>query len=452
MTSGASLPLEDWGEQQARIAAERLGLSVAATTLVKRRAGFGQIVYPAKGSVLAAPAISDAPPDYFFHWLRDAAVVMDAALVLIRQGGEKADLWRRHFEDYVDFSLKLWELNGPAFLPKLADIRTRTAPDLTQYIRQDAEIAAIDSDRVAGDVRFNADGTLDFLNWNRPQHDGIATRALGAMRFWDMDVSSSGEARTRLAALIRADLDYTEQHAGEPCVDIWEEEHALHYYTVLVQFAALQEGARWMEMQDEEEQATYLTARAAPLLAMLDSFWSAESGFYRSRTFSDGHTSPKDPDMAVILGVLHAGLLEGPHSVDDPKALATLTAAESYFAGALAINKSAGQGTGGVTFGRYQGDTYFNGGAWFPCTFAAAEFHYRLVAAESASAAEHFAQGDAILARARQFIPESGELPEQFDRDTGAALSARDLSWSYAAFLTAWDARESAKLSLELPR
>jgi glucoamylase len=451
MTSSSSLSLKDWGERQARISAERMALSVSATGLMKRRAGFRQIVRPAKGSVLAAPAITDAPPDYFFHWLRDAAVVMDAALVLIRQGGETADLWRRHFEDYVDFSLKLWELNGPVFQPKLAAIRERTAPDLAQYIRQDAEIAAIDSDCVAGDVRFNADGTLDFLNWNRPQHDGIATRALGAMRFWDMDASSSGEARARLAALIRADLDYTDNHADEPCIEIWEEEHALHYYTLLVQLAALQEGARWMEMQDEEEQATYLTARAAPLPAILDGFWSPEAEFYRSRIFPDGRTSPKDPDMSVILGVLHAGLLEGPHSVLDPKALATLTAAESYFAGALAINKSAGEGTGGAAFGRYQGDTYFNGGAWFPCTFAAAEFHYRLAAAENANTAEHFAKGDAILARARQFIPESGELPEQFDRDTGAPLSAHDLSWSYAAFLTAWDARESAKLSLERP-
>jgi glucoamylase len=390
---------------------------------------------------------------------------MDAALVLIRQGGETAEIWRQRFEDYVDFSLKLWELNGPAFLPELTTIRTRTAPDLVQYVRPESEIAALEGDRIAGDVRFNADGTLDFLNWNRPQHDGVATRALGAMRFWDMDVSSSGEARTRLAALIRADLDYTDNHAGEPCTDIWEEEHALHYYTVLVQFAALQEGARWMEMQDEEEQATYLTARATPLLAMLDSFWAPETRIYRSRIFPDGHTSPKDPDMSVILGVLHAGLLEGPHSVLDPKALATLTAAEGYFAGALAINKSAGQGTGGVAFGRYQNDTYFNGGAWFPCTFAAAEFHYRRAAALAASSGEmetnvatddsiavaHFAKGDAILSTARRFISATAELTEQFDRDTGAPLSARDLSWSYAAFLTAWDARESAKLSCEMP-
>jgi glucoamylase len=193
------------------------------------------------------------------------------------------------------------------------------------------------------------------------------------------------------------------------------------------------------------------------LPAMLDGFWSPEAGFYRSRLFPDGRTSPKDPDMSVILGILHAGLLEGPHNVDDPKALATLTAAEGYFATELAINKSTGSETGGVAFGRYRGDAYFNGGAWFACTFAAAEFHYRLAAtamasADSIDAATHLAKGDAILATARQFIPATAELTEQFDRDTGTPLSARDLAWSYAAFLTAWDARASAKLSLELPR
>lgn len=434
--------LNTWIEAQARISAERMALCMSATGLEKTRAGFGQTVRPLNGSVLAAPTVGDTPPDYFFHWLRDAAVVMDAALVLIRRGGAAAAEWTRHFEDYVDFSLMVDRLNGPKFLPELAAIRARTEPGLQQFVRPDAELAAVEGDRVAGDVRYNADGTLDFLNWNRPQHDGVATRALGALRFWDLGLSSSPEAKARLAVLILADLDFTIKHAGEPCFDIWEEENALHYYTVLAQFAALKAGARWSAAEGERGYAGLLAARSMDLLPVLDGFWSAEAGIYRSRIFPDGRASTKEPDASVILAVLHAGLADGPHSVHDAKAQATLRAAEAYFAAELAIN--TGAGASGVAFGRYRNDTYWNGGAWFPCTFAAAEFHYRLAARAGEGAAAHIAAGDAILAQARRFISATGAMSEQFDRDTGAPLSAHDLGWSYAAFLTAWEARELA--------
>ena len=47
----------------------------AADALLKERPGFDTRVRPAKGSVLASP--SSADPDYFFHWLRDSAAVIE---------------------------------------------------------------------------------------------------------------------------------------------------------------------------------------------------------------------------------------------------------------------------------------------------------------------------------------------------------------------------------------
>ena len=44
---------------------------------------------------------------------------------------------------------------------------------------------------------------------------------------------------------------------------------------------------------------------------------------------------------------------------------------------------------------------------------------------------------DGFYSIVQQYTPTSGSLAEQFGRDTGTALSARDLTWSYAAFLTA---------------
>ena len=46
------------------------------------------------------------------------------------------------------------------------------------------------------------------------------------------------------------------------------------------------------------------------------------------------------------------------------------------------------------------------------------------------------AYADSFVAVAEKYIPSNGSLAEQFNRDTGVPLSAYDLTWSYAAFVT----------------
>jgi glucoamylase len=102
--------------------------------------------------------------------------------------------------------------------------------------------------------------------------------------------------------------------------------------------------------------------------------------------------------------------------------------------------------------GRYAGDRYFSGGAYYFSTLGAAELCYRAAAAFHAGAAgpaamtrenAHFwvTKGDAYLATVRAFTPPSGELSEQFDQHTGSQTSAKHLAWSYAAFISCVTAR-----------
>jgi glucoamylase len=247
--------------------------------------------------------------------------------------------------------------------------------------------------------------------------------------------------------LIEGDLDYTCRRAGAPCYDIWEEELGRHYYMALVHFAALQEGAQWIASAGDAHRADRYRAAADRLAGELEAFWSAEQGIYRSRIIAPrqsgpkdlDQSGPKDLDMSVIFAVLHAGLESGPHSVRDQRVHATLRRLAALFAADYAINRGA---SAPFAYGRYRGDIYVSGGAYYFSSFAAAEFHYRL--AHAAQAPSFIAAGDAILAGVRRFIPASGELSEQFDRTTGAQTSARNLSWSYASFITAWDARKRA--------
>jgi glucoamylase len=90
--------------------------------------------------------------------------------------------------------------------------------------------------------------------------------------------------------------------------------------------------------------------------------------------------------------------------------------------------------------GRYAGDVYFAGGAYYFSTLAAAEFCYR--AALTSPATESLVErGDAFLETVRCFTPPGGDLSEQFDQQTGVQRSAPQLAWSYAAFITCAAAR-----------
>lgn len=49
---------------------------------------------------------------------------------------------------------------------------------------------------------------------------------------------------------------------------------------------------------------------------------------------------------------------------------------------------------------------------------------------------------DGFILVAAKYTPSDGSLAEQYLRATGAPVSAKDLTWSYASFLTAFKARE----------
>jgi glucoamylase len=51
------------------------------------------------------------------------------------------------------------------------------------------------------------------------------------------------------------------------------------------------------------------------------------------------------------------------------------------------------------------------------------------------------------MATVRRYSPANGELSEQFDQKTGEQRSAKHLTWSYAAFVTAVCARRRAAAS-----
>ena len=436
---------EAWLEAQWHRAARAMLASVSPLAIVKHRPGFGQTVRPVPGAIVASPVLGayDPDPDYFFHWFRDSAVVVDALRLLHLDGWLGGDALQ-HLADFTRFSLGLMRLDGrvDAALP---DRRARVAPDFLQYLREDDDLARAHGDAVAAETRVNADGTLDVSRWARPQHDGPPLRALALLR-WVRDVALDGSLAADVASLIRVDLGFTLRHWHAPSYDIWEEESGHHYYTLRVSAAALAEGADWLNGAGDADQAQRCRDAARAVLGVLDGYRvdapAPGTGYYRSRGAAGDPPGPKALDIAVILAAIHARGDAGTHGVGDPRMQATLDRLDALFDAAYPINRKRQPGQG-TAMGRYAGDVYYSGGAYYFSTLGAAEFCFRATAL-GRDAPLWFARGDAYLATVQAHTPASGDLSEQFDQVSGAQTSAKHLAWSYAAFISCVAARRAA--------
>ena len=353
-------------------------------SIIKTRERFFQTITPNPGSVVASPVLAayDPEPDYFFPWYRDSAVVMDALRLAQDVVPEAPGL----FADFLRFSLDLQRLDGRTCPPPRAE------PAFAKFLRRDLDKAH--GAAIGAETRVNPDGTLDISNWPRPQHDGPALRALAILN-WDVP----GDAA---AALLTTDLRFVLGHARRPCFGVWEEERGLHYYVLLVSAAALARGAGWLESQGDTALAALCRDEADYLFAALEKWRLPDLGFIRAHIL-DQRRAEKEMDVSVILAANHAGI------APNEKLKTTLGKLDALFGALYPVNR----GRSAPALGRYAGDTYYGGGAWYSATLAAAEFCYRGGEAD---------RGDAYLQTVRAFTPASGDLSKQFDRTTARRL------------------------------
>jgi glucoamylase len=457
--------IDDWVEKEARFAADAMLRAVSATQIIKERPGFGQRILPRPGSVVASPVLAayDPDPDYFFHWFRDSAIIIDALRVALAEGFADATSIGR-LREFVDFNRALRKLDGREFL-RQGHFRKEVQPSFLQYVRPDDEIAAIFGEAVLAEARINPDGTLDFTRWARPQNDGPALQVLALTRWREAEPNLDARLQAAMLELVISDLNFIASRATERSFDIWEEESGYHYYTQLVQAEAVARGADWLDEVGDAAQARHCRSVADALAASLGAYWSGKDGHYRSRLGVIGGGAPsKALDISVILGVLHAGRVAGTHSLIDPRAQATLAALEDLFDAEYALNHERPPNQG-PAMGRYAKDAYYGGNPWYLATLAAAEFYFKLaivlrLGGEIAATDDNarfrermggdspakaaFERGDMFMRTVQAYAPPTGDLSEQFDRATGAQTSAKRLAWSYAAFITAAASRRQA--------
>ena len=390
------------------------------------------------GAVIASPSRSE--PDYFFHWVRDAALVM---------------------ENYTA------EYSG-----KIASERLQSWLEFETHLQDNSQSASL------GEPKFHVDGSVFTGPWGRPQNDGPALRAL-TMMSWAQHLLSGGNRQfvlEKLAPPIARDLHYTMATWRDSSFDLWEEVRGQHFFTRMAQARALQRGSQFFLALGYWETASELQQAAAAAEASLQEFWSEKEALLRPTLYpSEGPYKPSHLDLAILLASLYLTRSEEAFGITDARILASVQKWKDSFS-FYEINRTSSV----PLAGRYPEDVYdgvgFNGGhPWFIANTALAQANCRLLQFSRVSGrfrvsahARLFFQDllhgpywlkgeyhygepvfrkmtDELERRARQYFAEvlyhagrDGQMDEQFSRFNGYMRGARDLSWSHAAYLRAY--------------
>lgn len=392
------------------------------------------------GAVIAAR--TRVNPNYYFHWIRDAGLVIDALL-------ERFDSTTHARGQHI--------VERHAILKKVFD-----------YMRFSRTIQTTETLTGLGEPKVNVDGTSFNEPWGRPQNDSPAIRAISLIDF--ARILESNQHRGIIASqlydgkfpsssLIKRDLEYVATNWKKPSWDVWEEILGDHFYTRMVQRRALLDGARLAEIQRDSKAAEYYREQGRLVEASLEQFWDPTKGYIVA-------TLPRSPeaagnwgldnkhtnlDIAVILGLLHGSRGDGFLKFNNSRVMATLDRLQKTFTEIYPINHR--RGIPGIAIGRYPEDAFSGadrsgGNPWVLATLAMGEAYYRaareMKAENPRRAADLVAKGDSFIARVRYHAHRDGSLNEQFHRASGFMHSVEDLTWSYAALLTAHNARQLA--------
>lgn len=382
----------------------------------------------------------------FFHWTRDAGLVFKLVIDLFLESYDAG--LQRSIQDFIVGQAKLQTVSNPS--------------------------GGFQNGAGLGEPKYLANGAQFTGEWGRPQRDGPALRAVALIKYakWLIANGYSSTASTVVWPVIKNDLAYVAQYWNQTGFDLWEEVQGSSFFTVASQHRSLVEGSSLASLLGTSCPAC--DSIAPQILCFQQRFWNPSQGYIVSNINGGGWRNGKDANS--ILTSIHNfdPALACDSATFQPcsdRALSNHKIVVDSFRSIYAINAGISQGTA-VAVGRYPEDTYYGGHPWYLNTFAAAEqlydamyvwrksgsitvtqtslaFFRDLVPSVSTgqfavgtatfnsivNAASAYADG--FINVAATYTSPNGSIAEQFNRNNGQPLSARDLTWSYASFLSA---------------
>lgn len=394
------------------------------------------------GCIIASPSfVGVTNQDYVHHWIRDAAIV---AMELAASPQPDANGVDRMLCDYVAFS-KLCQDNVVAD-PRVGFFR----------------------------ACFNIDGTP--RDWS-DQKDGPALQSLAFIQAWpyldDTAKASAAQVAQKNLDEIVAQWDQDVDKFGP-----WEDVKGKSFFARAAQVRFLEKVYKGTDL-DLKKPDGFDTALNG-LRTALNDHWLPDEKVYSSvlnpevGDLSQTDDSQYDPNSDVVMACIYGSI-----TCTDPKLLSTAARIRrSYVNGGSApypINDDDQTRGFGPLIGRYPSDRYDGNTAdginderhpWAVCTLNLAQLYYRLANAFKKGQGPGFndltkplfddlglddvivegggqpvvdalrTAGDKML-QAVIYHSDHFHLGEQFDAVTGYEKSVQDLTWSYAAYLSA---------------
>ncbi|KAI1814327.1 carbohydrate-binding module family 20 protein [Poronia punctata] len=400
----------------------------------------------AAGAVIASPTKDD--PNYFFTWTRDASLTMKVLVDEFLLGNEKL---QTYIEDFIHSQAVLQTVTNPSgtFLPSGTGL---------------------------GEPKYNVDLTRFNGAWGRPQRDGPALRAVALIGYsnWLVANGQKKKAKEVVWPVISNDLSFVGQYWNSTGFDTWEEVLGSSFFTTQSQLRALVEGATLADTLGVECTGCDQAPQVACFLQ--EAYWNGE--YFIANINADTGRTGKDAN--TVLGSV--ATFDVNAKCDDPsvqpcnsQGLSNFKAWVDSFRNSTLypINEGVPK-TQGIAVGRYTEDVYYTGNPWYLITAGAAEYLYDAVAQwetqgaltideislpffldiypaakaktyTSKSKCSEFSKilkavttyADSFVAVVEKYTPADGSLAEQFNKTAPFnPTSAKDLTWSYAAFVS----------------
>ncbi len=366
------------------------------------------------GLVVASPSRSN--PNYYFDWVRDTALTYRAL---------------------IDF----YELSRDSRVLRMI----ATWVEAETFRQNQPAISGL------GEPKYFIDGRGYTGGWGRPQNDGPALRALAMIKFANL-MLREGNQDYVLKKLyhgvipadspIKKDLEYTAHSWREPSFELWEEEMGMHFYTLLAQHTALQEGAKLARELRDTGAADFYDHQSRLIGNFLTTqFLDSSIGLKTTIRKVNGGLGYKDSniDVAPMLALLHNWPYQRLFSLRSAPVRRYVEVMVDTFRKLYRVNSEYPEL--GVAIGRYPEDRYDGyktsgqGNPWFLATLGLGEFYCQL-----RNETKNQRLNDEIerqFSRALFHSDRRGGMAEQFNQHSGQMQGADELTWSHNAFMTA---------------
>jgi len=340
------------------------------------------------GLIIASP--SNNNPDYYYHWVRDAAICMNTIFTL--------------YEKNIITKIKLIEY-------------------FSNYINAEKEIQQLNTISGLGEPKININLTPFHKPWGRPQNDGPALRCIIIMKYYNFLLTEKSNDMFDIN-IITNDLNYIRHNYMKPCFDLWEEIPGYHFFTLMVMKKCLEEGMKITDISNNMN----LYDIILEINIMLQKFYINDTII---SSFKINWTPQRDYDASIIMAFIYTNTEPNIYLVK------TINNIMNTFKNLYQINRN----TQYPLIGRYKNDIYYGGNPWVLTSINMCRMLHIIDKMDSMNI--YFNEKPSIIANSIInslkdiiiFNSNDYNLSEQIDKETGEFIGAPILTWNYSECL-----------------